>query len=111
MSNPHKYDGTWTMEQHRDELIDRLGEALRLLNLEQSNHSREHQAHLGEIQRGNMLQRRLDAALGREKSLRELIALMDTTLIDQLTAENSRLNNEVENLKAWQSAAREQMEL
>lgn len=29
MSNPHGYEPNWTIEQHRDELIERLGEAIR----------------------------------------------------------------------------------
>lgn len=31
MSNPHNYETSWTIEQHRDELIERLGEAIRQL--------------------------------------------------------------------------------
>lgn len=32
MGNPYRYEPGWTIEQHRDELIDRLGRAIRRIN-------------------------------------------------------------------------------
>jgi hypothetical protein len=32
MSNPYKYEANWTIEQHRDELIERLGKAIKRIN-------------------------------------------------------------------------------
>ena len=34
--NPHGYEPGFTIEQHRDELIERLGEAIKRLNAAQS---------------------------------------------------------------------------
>lgn len=31
-NNPHRYGLTWTIEQHRDELIGRLGNAIKQIN-------------------------------------------------------------------------------
>jgi hypothetical protein len=31
--NPFGYEQNWTIEQHRDELVDRLGEAIRQLSV------------------------------------------------------------------------------
>jgi vacuolar-type H+-ATPase subunit D/Vma8 len=31
-SNPHGYEPSWTIEQHRDELIERLGNAIKRIN-------------------------------------------------------------------------------
>jgi hypothetical protein len=39
--NPYRYEPGWTIEQHRDELIDRLGNAIKRINEVEGELARE----------------------------------------------------------------------